>query len=485
MPNLIDLDTLVKGLAALGGDEGQTQVRKAVSSTPNYTYGYTPGGLFAVPGLSSGIFSALQLPITGLQARLPSVPSNELNPLMPILTGVTAPTGSNPNGVCDDPKTVGLAQLCTHTAPFGRWSLQTAVIDIDKIGKKVNRAVMTDLRVLNSPTLNGIVPTLPSGASNVQSLVKSEIAKIFMEFGAGWIFAFGKQTFAGNPTNNTAGGGYMEFQGLDIQIDINKHDAISGALCPAADSLVFDFSSANITGSATNATNLYNKIVAMYRTLKYKARRMQFGQVKWVLVMTENLFYSITEIWPCLYNTTNCSAVVAAPVQVVQVGADAVKMRDDMRDQSYLWINGEKVEVVLDDSVTETTSNGTDFLSTFYIVPLTVLGGTPVLYYEYYDYDADGASLAAAQLLAPTGSYMTSDGGRFLWHKKPPTNFCVQFLAKTETRLKLDTTMLAGKIINIMYTPNMVTPSPWPGDSTYVSGGTTSQPTNWFNYVTP
>jgi hypothetical protein len=484
MPNMVDLELLTKGLAALAGGNSQ-QVQKAVGSTPNYTYGYSGGGMFAVPGLSAGIFSALQLPITGLQSRLPSFPSNETNPLAAILTGITAPTGTNPNGVCDDPKTVGLSTLCTNTAPFGRWSLQTAVIDIDKIGKRVNRGVFTDLKILNSPDMNGLVPTLPGGANNVQSLVKSEIAKIFMEFGAGWIFAFGKQTFAGNPANNTAGGGYMEFQGLDILINNGKHDALSGALCPAADSLLFDFGSNNITGSATNATNLYNKVVAMYRTLKYKARRMQFGAVKWVLVMTENLFYSITEIWPCLYNTTNCSAVVAAPVQVVQVGSDAVKMRDDMRDGSYLWINGEKVEVVLDDAVTETTSNGTDFVSTFYFVPLTVLGGTPVTYYEYFDYDADGSSMAAAKLLAPDGSYMSSDGGRFLWHKKPPTNFCVQFLAKTEPRLRCTATQLAGRIYNIKYTPNMVTNSPWPGDSTYIAGGTSTQATSWFNYTTP
>jgi hypothetical protein len=77
--------------------------QKAVSTTPTTTYAHGPGGLLSAPGLSKDIINAMLLPHMGVQSRLPSYPSNEANPLYAILTGVTATSGSEPTGVCDDP----------------------------------------------------------------------------------------------------------------------------------------------------------------------------------------------------------------------------------------------------------------------------------------------------------------------------------------------------------------------------------------------
>ena len=80
---------------------------KAVSSTPNATYAHGPSGLFSSPGLSQPVFSAMLLPRLGLQELLPVRPSRDMNPLFGIMTGVTASTGSEPTGVCDDPPLTG------------------------------------------------------------------------------------------------------------------------------------------------------------------------------------------------------------------------------------------------------------------------------------------------------------------------------------------------------------------------------------------
>ena len=55
------------------------------------------------------------LPRTGLQNLLPVRGSRFANPLYGLFTGVTATTGSEPTGVCDDPPTAGLSKLCEHS----------------------------------------------------------------------------------------------------------------------------------------------------------------------------------------------------------------------------------------------------------------------------------------------------------------------------------------------------------------------------------
>src|SRR3954466_1719335 len=106
-------------------------------------------------------------------------------------------------------------------------------------------------------------------------------------------------------------------------------------------------------------------------------------------------------------------------------------MRDQMRGDifnrtgQYLLIDGQQVPVILDDAITETEVGSGVFSSSIYFVPMTVLGNTPVTYLEYLNYDSAGGAMEAARTFAPDGTFYTSDSGRFLWIKKPPTNFCV------------------------------------------------------------
>ena len=456
---------------------------KAVSSTPTTVYGHGPGGLFSTPGLSRPLFSAMMLPRMGLQSRLPVRPTVETNPLFGIITGVTASTGDNPSGVCDDPKTVGTMKLCVHSFPLGRWALQTRVFDLDRFGQIVNRGEFTDFQVFGSPFdgagANPNVPTDP--AARMQQAVMYEINKALFEFGVGWSRDFAKLLYTGTTTNNTAGGGYKEFYGLDTLINTGYRDAETGILCPAADSIVRSFSNVDVATPA-GAAAIFNEIRFVYRNLKLIASKTGLDPVKWVLAMPFSLFYQLVDIWPIQTNTVGAS-VVPTGSSIYLDGPTMLARRQEMlgnlSDYSgqFLWIDGQKVDVVIDDAISETQNAGASFTASIYFVPMVVMGATPVTYMEYFNYEAPGGALEGAKFLAPGDTYYTTDNGRFFWHKKPPTNFCVQLLAKTEPRLLLLTPYLAARITDIDYTPLQHERSWDPSNTSYwVDGGRTTGP---------
>lgn len=458
---------------------------KAVSSTPTAIYPHGPGGLFSYPGLSQPLFSAMLLPAAGVQSRLPVIGTNETNPLFGIMTGVTASSGSEADGPCDDPPTAGNAKLCTTSYVFGRFSRMTPVIDIDKAGRVVNRGEFTDLTLMNSPFDNADRYNIPSPIGNsTNQLVNSVVGKALFELGAAWSRDFAQLFYTGNPTNNTANGGYQEFRGLDSLINTGYQDAITGQACPAADSLVVSFGNQNV---ASSATTLFNTITYIYRNLKYIASRTGLTPVKWVIAMPWALFYEVANIWACAYMSTRCGNGLASGSTQFVDARETVQFRDDMlgdmytQTGMYLPIDGERVEVIADDAITETDNGGGTFTSQIYFIPMTVQGRTPVTYMEYFDYTTKNGAIDTARVLFPAfganpATYQATDNGRFLWHFKPPTNFCVQMLAKTEPRVVLRTPFLAARVTNVRYTPYLHNRSwdPDAGPSLYANGGRTN-----------
>lgn len=470
MDQNLNYEVLVKELLSQMGKS-----EKAVSSTPTTTFAHGQGGLFSYPGLSRDLFSAMTLPRLGLQSRLPVRASRDQNPLYGIITGVTATTGSEPTGVCDDPPTVGLAKLCTHSFVFGRQSRQTRVFDLDRMGLVTNRGEFGDLRVLGGPYgLSPNVPTLPgvSGSGDVGAAMRSEASKALFEFAVGWARDFARELYTANPTNNTAGGGRKYFYGLDLLINTGYRDAVTGQACPAADSIVYDFNSLAVD---TNGSTYVRRITNIYRRLRYIAEETGLAPATFAFVMRPNAFYELTEVWPCAYMTYRCAnaGIFSSSMPQFTDSQALINMRDSMRGGEYLLIDGVQVPVIMDNSITETVLAGESFRSSIYIVPLTVLGGTPVTFLEYVDYDMPGGAMDTARVFAPDGIFSTSDGGRFLWNKKTPNNFCVQLMAKTETRLLLLTPYLAARLTNMKYTP-VAHERDWDTASSYfVDGGKT------------
>lgn len=485
----IDYSALAKSLLANMG-VGMRE-KDVPSSTPTTIWGHGAGGLFSHPAMERPVFSAMQLPRMGLQTILPAFPSNITDPLYGIFTGVTATTGSEPTGVCDDPPVAGLSKLCKHTFVFGRQSRMTRVFDIDRAGLRESRGEHMDFQFMGDPFQTGTSPQgVPGAGQTVDGILNNEARKAVWELAVAWARDFATDVYVGNPANNTAGGGRKYFHGLDRLINTGYRDAESGVACPAADSIVQSFANVEVL---TNGQLVVQTITDIWRRIRFISNGAGLDPATWAISMTWGMFYALSDIWPCAYMTYRCAnaGTFTAAINQQTDSALLIKMRDEMRGDvykrtgQYLLIDGEKVPVIIDDAVTETVLEGASFSSTIYFVPLTVLGGQRVTYFEYVNYDMAGGAMDFARALAPDGSFYTSDSGRFLWHRKPPNNFCVQMLAKTEPRLLLLTPHIAARLTNVKYTPLNQVRSPFTDNSYFVDGGGTSRIGYGPSYYTP
>jgi hypothetical protein len=447
-----------------------------VSATASAVYGHGPGGLFSYPGMDKRVFSAMILPIVGLQALLPVRPNNENNPMFGIFTGVVGTTGTEPAGPCDDPLVAGLSKLCMHTFVWGRQSRQTRVFDLTEVGRVTNRSDFLDYQLLGNAlgvNPNPNVPAVPGGV-NWADVGKNEMAKATFELAVAWSRDFAKELYTGNPTNNTAQNGRMYFYGLDILINTGYRDAITGVACAAADSLVRSFGDLRID-QGSNGTTLVNTLTFMYRNLSYIAEQAGLNPAKWVIAMRWGLFYEITRIWPIAYYTNRNTITGAnANQSVFNSGESLQKIRDDMYRRKFLLIDGEEVPVVVDNAIAETEPAAGVYESQVYIVPMTVLGNVPVTYLESFNFDAPGAGMDFARVFAPDGSFYTSDGGRFIWNRPAPTNVCVQLRAWTKPRLMMLTPHIAGRLTDVRYSPLIHERDAFAEDSYWVDGGGTN-----------
>lgn len=454
------------------GKEVPVIVKDTGTQNPNAGYAFGPGGLFNTPGLNRGVVNATILPILGLQSMLPILSSQYVAPIVPILTGLTASTGSNPESPCAPGKTVGLLKLCNISTPFGRVTMNTPTIDLTRIGQLTNRGYFTDFQLMGNPlnpTLNNSTPKLP--VSTMAEAITSEVAKQNLQFSMGWTREFSKLLYAGNPVNNL-GDGYKEFRGLDILINTGYQDAETGVWCPAANSLLQDFGQQNISTTGSAGTNFVQVISDMYRALNSIADRAGLQPVEWVLSMPRDLFYEATKVWAISYATTAITVVAAGQTntQLQVPGMDMQRLRDDLRQNSYLLINGVRVPVAQDDACTVTNPSPGVYQSTVYFVPKFVLGNTPATYLEHFNFDGPSAFLEAAQVFGIRDKYFTTNNGRYAFVKLNDS-YCVSYQAVEIPRLRLDFPHLAARLTQVRWSPPITSRSPYPGDATFYNGG--------------
>lgn len=465
-------------LAALAGLLNE-QMKAVPSGTPSTPYLHGPGGLFGVAGLSQDVISTRVQP-EGLIGSLPSLGSIETDPLFAFITGFQDETGSVKDGVCDDPETAGAIKNCIQTAQFGRYEYQTRELEVNRVGQQTNRGEFLDLRLLNDPLavdIGGVLSQQFALQGQNKLLAGADMLMRFVEVGVSFQNKIGRQLYIGSPANNSAGGGYKEFPGLDMLIGTGKVDALTGTNCESLDSDIKDMNY-SLVDDVDASNNIVNVITYLTRTLRSNASKMRFGNTTWLISMREMLFYELTAVWPCSYQTYRCifpNSVGANGTINLNVDAQAQReMIDAMREGQYLVIDGKRWSVVFDDFIIEESSGDTnqlaagDFASDIYIIPMTVRGGRSVTFMEHLDY---GKQVMPQIGQGNYSSYYWTDGGRFLWHAKPPTNWCVQHLAKIEPRLILLTPFLAGRITNVAYSPLQHTRDAHPDDDYFVDGG--------------
>lgn len=454
MPDLVD--ALVKRL------QYKHTTPTGTPSTPYYT---GPAGLFGVAGLERELISTRVQP-RGLASVLPARGSVTMNPLFPYITGFLDESGSDPATVCADGPTPGPGKSCLQTAAFGRYTYMTRELELNRLGQRINRGEFQDFMLVNPPlveTQGGILDGFGGSPDLVQ-----EVMMRFLEVGIAFQNKLMRQLYLGNPANNNIGGGYSEFPGLDILIGTNKVDAITGNECPSLDSDIKDFNYENV-----NTGTIINVLSYMMRYLRSVSSRTNMDPTSWVLVMREELFWELSAIWPCAYLTYRCNVQDNTQALGQFDTTDAIAMRDAMRNEQYILIDGIRYPVVFDDGITE-DSNTTNarvpnpcFASDIYVIPMTSAGRV-VTYWEYFDYN-QGPMQGVAQ--GQLGDFFWTDGGMYLWHKKPPLNWCVQWISKIEPRVILRTPQLAGRLTNVVYCPLQHTREPFPDDPYFVDGG--------------
>lgn len=434
-----------------------------------------PGGFFSTSGLESDLFSTVVRPM-GLGAVLPALPTRYLHPRFGYLTGITAATGNVPDAVCDDPQTAGHIKTCIQSAQFGRFSFQTATVEATAIGQLEHRGEFDDIMLLNPITMqDGPFSMQMANTAGGSLSAATEMKWRMMALGVAFERLMADKLWTGNPANDSTNKGYREFPGLEMLVSTTKVDAETGDPCPSLASDVKNFNYKLVTAYGEE---FITAMTYLNRYLRFNATRMGFGDVQWVIVMNPVAFYEVSAAWACSYLTSRCqTAATNTQASFVVDVTDQRRFLDEMRTpgSEYLLIDGVKVPVILDDGIPEDTpaNNASvpqgSFSSDIYFLPLTVLGGRPVLYWQYFDYN-EGA-LEAAQQFGGGPSWFVLDNGKFMWHMKTPINWCIQAEALVQPRIVLRTPHLAGRLQNVRYMPLQHTRSPFPGDPYEVDGG--------------
>jgi len=454
------LDQLIEALQAL--KERPDLHTKAPATTWTGIKLHGAGGIFQGPGLEREIITAMVRPY-GIDAVLPLLPSVDENPQFGALTGVTDDIGTEPANACDDAPT-GYLKACTLSSRFGMLRRDTNTLEMDKLMLRINRGDFTDLVLYGR--LLGMTDLPPSGMPESQVLNIATAAEM-VSVGVRTERELNRQIWQGVWGTGT------EMPGLDLQIATGIVDANTNVACPALDSDVKSYNY-NLLG-ATIVT--YLSQLEWY--LNHNAQTMGLEPVEWVIAMRPDLWFELTAIWPCAYNTNRCASnVMGAQSQTVVLGDEMVAQRDAMRNGMYIDINGRRYRVITDTGIFEhnSTNNANlipgEYASSIYMVPLSITGGLPVTYRQYIDYRRAQPDVS---LLRGLESFFWTDNGVFTWAVEQ-IKWCYKMALKTEQRVILRTPQLAGRIDYVKYSPLQHLREPSPDSPYHYDGGTSIGP---------
>lgn len=456
---------------------GLNYTQKATGA-PVGPYVHGNGGLFGVRGLDRGIISTHTQITNNLGSLIPISSSFDTNPLFPYITGFLRSDTQEKDAVCDDPEEAAPFKTCIQTTVFGRKEFKTRELEVNRLGQRINRGEFMDLQLLNGPLVNnmgGLMRDFFGLNDQAAALAGNDVVMRMVEVGLAFQRWFCPQVYTGNPANSSAGGGYKEFPGLDLLISTTKVDALTGTSCPSLYSDIKSFGYKTVDSTAD--PDIVKTITTMMRVLKRRAAQQNMAPADIRMVMREDLFYHLTEVWPCRYITYRCDNIDGSNID--PVGSYSVesmfRMKVEMRQGNYLLVDGFQVPVILDDCLPEENhaDNGAipigGFASDIYFVPFSASGGNiRTLYWEYFDFNGPNAAIPSMQGLP---KYFWSDGGVFLWTMLTPKVWCVDFAAKVEPRLILRTPQLAGRLTDVTYVPLQHTNDPLPSQDYFVNGG--------------
>lgn len=461
-------------LKALVEKETGESVTKTPAAASSYTPLHGPGGIWTGPGLERDVISAHVRP-QGLASVLRLLPTFNDNPQFGIMTGFTQGAADSTYWVTEHCADVpaGYQKGCNLTAQFGALRVDSQTIDMDDVMLKLHRGDFTDLMLRGEVLgLTGLNPS-DTDQGDILNLVS---ASEFVQMGVQTERLLNRATWQGTVANN-------QFPGLDVQIATGQVDVNTNQACPAADSDVKSFAFDEIGGSGRDIVE-YLSMLEFY--LNYNAQTMGLDPVSWVIVMRPELWFELTAIWPCAYNTSRCSpAMLGANSRTFIDGRENVADRDRMRQSKTIDINGTTYPVVVDTGIAELNNvnnanlNPGEFASSIYFVPLTINGGLPVTYRQYLDYRGAAKDVGFAR-----GNLHVwwTDGGVFAWSLEQ-TKWCYKFSLKSQQRIILQAPHLAGRIDQVKYIPLQHLRDPQPDQPYHQDGGVSLRSTAASRYA--
>jgi hypothetical protein len=470
----MDKNVLLEALAsALAEQLGKPQYKHDLATgftlTTNLMHGQN--GIFGVAGVGPDIFSTRIKP-RGILSVLPSIASVDTHPIVGYLTGFTAGSGDEPSTPCAECVKPGNVKACYQGSRFGLICRETDELDISRVGERVNRSEYFDLRLVNDPLLNDSPNWVPASVpKGLQQILNSEVLARWLTLGVAFEQKLAELVWIGNPANNL-GTGYAEPLGLQSLVTATHTDVLDGQTdCPSLASDIKDFQRRSIE---TNAAQLFEMLTWMWRYVKHNATQMGFMPVEWAFVMKDSLFRKVADFWPCVYASFGCNGT-ANDVNNNVNGMEMKAKADDLYMNRYLEIDGERVPVIIDDAIPYDISptGGLlpgEFASDIYLLPFTVRGGVRVFFMEYFDYNATGGVMQQIGQGRLLGDEFFSDNGMFLWTYSR-TKWCVNWSAKIEPRYRLLTPQLAGRLMNVRWSPMQAFREPFPNQSYFIDGG--------------
>jgi hypothetical protein len=475
------MNSLVGDALGQGTGAGQLQTQKNDPPfSPVGPYLHGPQGLFNRRDRENPVFSSVAGPVMGIAEALPVFNgarflNNEYGAtdatFENLITGVTAGDlddfANQPTEPCEDGPEGGLLQFCSLVNTGGNYKMSTKEVYDDRAGRVAD---MTDaFTVALANTFPQGLFAQPSDTPSMSNAINNELAGRIWTMILSFRRMFAPRVFIGSPANNH--GEAKDIVGLDIHINSgNKRDALNQTLCPAANSDVKSFGH-NVVGSAANIVKYIETVDAFSM---WKARQQGLGVPDYIVGMRPELWQEITEILP-VQKYAKVLAVLAT-MTGVSGNIDAGNVFDErnaMRQSHLIPINGRFLRVVEDDTIPETNLGNIGgqptYESTIYGIPLTVLGGFPVTYWEYFNHDNNQARFIQRYA---GGARWTTDGGLFKW-TSDFSKGCLKLNATFSPRLRMRTPQIAWRIDHVAYQPMQHFSSWDPNSAYFVAGGVT------------
>ncbi len=427
------------------------------------------GGLFSAPGVRPDRYSAFPR-VRSFAKLLTPQPSDIYNEIISIVTGATAAVGTNATDFCGTAPTAGALKQCEQQYQYGKWFSKTNVNSVNDIGYLRNRADIPG-QILNAgPAANPLIPDVMYKLVDTRSQLQYEL---FLQ-GTMIERSLERALILGNPATASSGtqlGFIKEFKGLDLQIKTGYTDT-SGVTCPAADSIVINFGSANIgaTIGGGDGRSITSAISDVWYALMDRATQVGMDGVEYAIVMRKEMFRALTDIYANTYATTRFqSNTYSAGLPLIQDATRTNDLRVEMLNGQYLIIEGQIVPVVFSDGIPlDPTGGANNYKADMYFVPLS-WAGRPLLRLEYFNLgnqyinEWTGFIMPERRRVINNGFYAMG-----LNH----ASFCDEYLFASVMRLILETPFLAARIDDVEFSYLAQTRDPYPGTSLYVNGGT-------------